>query len=187
MSVGAVAAPEGGPMDSPILGDQAGRGGASVQDPDPDLVDVFTQLNRSVRRRQDEADRDAAALVADQAEQDAAATRFHAEAAAIRVHQAALSAAVAALRGEADPIGPAAQRRASEVAATVETAAAAIAEQTAELAVAVARVVAARAEEVTAMQGGLAQVIDAELVATAAALGSTDLETAGATPGGRPG
>lgn len=124
----------------------------------------------AARRGRAIAGREADHLVAEHAAQDASAARFRADAAATRVRLAAEVAAVSAHRGEADPTGPAALLRASETAATVAAAAAAVAEAADELSLSVARAVTRTAELVAETRLALDRAIEAEVLATASAL-----------------
>ncbi|WP_182376421.1 hypothetical protein [Nocardioides sp. WS12] len=112
----------------------------------------------------------AADLAADQAAQDATATRYREDAAATEVHNAAEVADQMVLGTEPDPIGPAALQRASAMAARVQAAAVAVASANAALALAVANAVALRAELVAASRRSLDEQSEVEIEATAAAI-----------------
>ena len=120
----------------------------------------------------------ASELVAEQAAQTAAAARYRADAAATLVSQAAEIAAQLVARSEPTSAGPAALRRAADMTATVQAAAAAVANESALLAENVSRMVEATADLVASTRIAVDRAIHAEVVATADAIEVRALATA---------
>ncbi|WP_134767044.1 hypothetical protein [Nocardioides sp. 1609] len=125
----------------------------------------------------------AADLAADQAAQDALATRYRSEAAATQVRQAAEQAAVVARQGEADPISYGSTMRALKIAQAVHATATAVAEEDAALAAVVAGAVVHRAEMLAALELSTDHALDLQRAATASAVRVVAMEAAAALAG----
>lgn len=130
-----------------------GHAGDPGPEPPADVRAAVEEAGRATaatRLRHLAADRRDAGVVADQAAQDAVATRYRVEAEAVRVRHAADRAAVEARLREVDPTSGAALARAAEIEATVAAAAIAVQERSVVLASSVAGLVAGRAAALSA-------------------------------------